>query len=431
LNEALGRSLASADAGLLRQMRFQNRLDEWLANGLRTDGAAVVARWEAEVAAQFAAAAPPRWAELEGLAYLCEDGAWLVRGGQPVPLPVAGPNLWLPREALSPNGQYLALIEASVALAARLRVFDLFAGSSAIVAAEGLGLPLGWSADGALLYLTETDGPLAPAYAYELRLYNPATEQVVALGVEPLVTPWGHDQSWSADRTLMAVTLVQWAGPERGEISVSPGLIALRAPLQALRVPVEGYAAALSPDGQRLAYVRGPGPPGGPRGLDLINTTTQAVYGLVVPGAAGEPRLLDPHALMWSPDGRRLAFMDYAPSGGVRLHTLTFNSADPANGGDLQQALGPLPQMSLVGFSADSRYLAALLYDQARSEMVVYDLETGATQRYLSGEAWPWSPQGHLLALAGPAGVYVVDPATGEAQWVGGGACEVGWFRLP
>ena len=44
----------------------------------------------------------------------------------------------------------------------------------------------------------------------------------------------------------------------------------------------------------------------------------------------GEPGLLDPHALMWSPDGRRLAFMDYAPSGGVRLHTLTFSSADPA-----------------------------------------------------------------------------------------------------
>jgi hypothetical protein len=95
----------------------------------------------------------------------------------------------------------------------------------------------------------------------------------------------------------------------------------------------------------------------------------------------------------------------------------------------LTQARQPL---HLVGFSADGRYLAAEHNDLLLSEVIVFDLQTGQSQSYLGGEAaMPWSPRGHLLALAGPGGLYVADPATGETQWLTNDVCRPSWFEMP
>ena len=434
LNFVLGDSLPSADAALLKQIRFQPRLEGWLNSTLRVEGAERVEAWQARLTGDFAAQAPPRWAELEGLAYVCAEAAFLVRGGQPVALPIAGANTWLPREALSPGGDYLVVVESTSLAVSQIRVLNLSDGASTVVVAEGLGLPLGWTPAGDLLYLTQAEGPFSPIYSYELRLYSPGADRPLALSGEPLVTPWGHEQSWSADHSLMAITLVQGNDSAQG-LLVSPGVIALRPPIQALRLPVQGYAAALAPDGQRLAYVAGQLSPedfsGDPRGIDIINLTTQAVHGLLAPELSGQPAFNELNSLLWSPDGRQLAFLDYQPNRGAHVYLIVFNGPDPAHGGDLQLLAGALEQFSLAGFSADSRYLAGQRYDGVRSEMIVYDLESGATQTYLGAEAsMPWSPRGHLLALAGPGGLYVVDPASGEEQWVTRGVCRPSWFAL-
>ena len=435
LDFALAGSPPSADGALLQHIRFFPRLDDWLTSVLRVDGPAVVERWMTQTTSAFAAQAPPRWDELEGLAYVCDDAGWLVRGGQPVPLPIDDDRTWLPRFALSADGQYLAVVEATSSAISQIRVINLADQSSTVVASAGLGLPLGWTPGGDLLYITQEDGPFATDFAYELRLYHPGTEVILSLSAEPLVTPWGEEQSWTTDHSFMAITLVQQSGQGEEQLVVSPGLIALQPPLQVLRLPAEGYGAAIAPDGRYLAYFTGPrtvyGTGAGPTQIELMNTHTQVVYSLLPP-AEDEGAWNDLNSLEWSPDGRQLAFLAYEPEAGTTLYTLTFAGADPSAGVDLQALATGLEQFSLTGFSADGRYLAGQQYDQDRSETIVYDLQTGQSESYLGGEAsMPWSPRGHLLALAGPGGLYIVDPATGEEQWVTRGACRPSWFQLP
>jgi hypothetical protein len=185
----------------------------------------------------------------------------------------------------------LVLVESTDTAVSQLRLLNLADHSSLVVPTQGLGLPLGWSPAGDLVYLTQGEGRFAPAYAYELRLFSPQTQLTLSLSAEPLVTPWGNQQSWSADGTMLAIALVAGARTESDELSIAPGVITLTPPMQVLRLPVQGYAAALAPDGQRLAYVAGSLSPeemySTPRSLDIVNLATGAVSGR--PTAGGWP----------------------------------------------------------------------------------------------------------------------------------------------
>jgi hypothetical protein len=123
-------------------------------------------------------------------------------------------------------------------------------------------------------------------------------------------------------------------------------------------------------------------------------------------------------ALEWSPDGRWLSFIAM----GAGTGPVTFLA--PAAGGPARrldggaQNGGTLP----LGFSADSRYLAMLVYagTPATNVVEVFDLAAPpgtAPQRYL-GVAAAWSVAGHQLLMGGAAGLYSVDPASGEARWL-------------
>jgi hypothetical protein len=432
LDFALGDRLPSAEGALLRRIRFHPRLDTWLSDNLSVDGPALVERWAAQTTAAFAVLAPPHWDELEGLAYVCQDGAWLVRGGQPTPLPAAGPRTWLLRHALSADGQYLAVVEATSSTVSQIRVINLSDHSSQVVASAGLGLPLGWTPAGDLLYLTQANGPFSSMFAYELRLYDPRTQLNLALSADPLVTPWDYRPTWSADRTLMAVTLVQNASDDSEALVTAPGVISFKTTLQALRLAAYGYAAAIAPDGRLLAYVDGPlardGLSGQAGEIKLVSTLTQAVYPLA---ASGPTDFYDVSALHWSPDSRQLAFQAHAANGRASLYLVTLPDGNPAKA-VLQPLDTTTEAVELGGFSADGRYLAAQHYEQSRSETLVFELDTGQSTRYLGGgSTMPWSPRGHLLALAGPGGLYVADLGTGEVQWVRRGLCTPSWFELP
>ena len=68
-------------------------------------------------------------------------------------------------------------------------------------------------------------------------------------------------------------------------------------------------------------------------------------------------------------------------------------------------------------------------------ELLILDLTTNAVAAHaaLAPDAQlggVWSPTGHQLTVQGPAGLYVIDPATSEQQWIADGACQPAWYDL-
>ncbi|MND07281.1 hypothetical protein D3C83_291580 [compost metagenome] len=56
--------------------------------------------------------------------------------------------------------------------------------------------------------------------------------------------------------------------------------------------------------------------------------------------------------------------------------------------------------------------------------------QSGLLPTYPSGAA-AWAPNGHLLAVSSPSGVYVINPATDDLRWVTLAPCgRVVWYDL-
>ncbi len=431
---------------LLVNLHRRRNVDEWLSGPFGIGAGEILADWDTRLAIQFGGQSSIPLSALDGLAYQCPDQTVLHDGGDTARAPV-----WpigdrqelfaLHPLALSPDGRHLATVGWTANGRLRLSVWDRTQ-QTWTHAAEGDNLLLvGWTGDGELLYSARSDQG-----AINLMAFSPGEAAPERLSDAPLWPDWPSlDSLWSADHRTMALTLVTENAPR-------PAVWRAAAPGQIQTVAAHaGLYSTLSPDGRRLVYVPwAAGPDDQPfassirlvdlaQGADTVLLTRDAIS-----RGASAPAFFS--LLHWAPDSRTLAFLAVSMSGSATLHTL-----DLVSGQLTTVAGGPGHSISPVGFSADGRFLAYLdnLGNTDAIQVMVFDIQSGASmhlttltfdhmRRTQSGllPAYPtgvaaWAPDGHLLALSTPSGIYVADPASGEGRWVTFEPCgRVVWYSI-
>ncbi|NIR42413.1 MAG: BamA/TamA family outer membrane protein [Gemmatimonadetes bacterium] len=180
-------------------------------------------------------------------------------------------------------------------------------------------------------------------------------------------------------------------------------------------------APALSPDGQRIAF--------------LSEKSQFAIEIFVADAETGEvtrkvtETALDPHyeslqfissAGAWSPEGRRLAFV--AVSGGQPLLTLL----DTESGEKVRERKFPeLGEIANPSWSPDGRFIAFSGIDGGYSDLFMWDLETDSLIRLTEdpyADLQPaWSPDGRRMA-------FVTDRYTTDLEGLDYGAYRIGLF---
>jgi hypothetical protein len=454
LNDLLPRFPRSAEAALLAQAGRASSLANWLSNSLSIDGQAAIDGWSKNAAGQVAASAPARWDDLHGLAYACPAGAWLVRGAQPERLPLDPAAVWLTRAAVSPDGRWLATSDHAGANVTLLDLSASPAHASQLPAGPGRHLwSLGWMPNGQLALADNLDFQFVFGVNYQFELLDPATMVSTHLGSLLLVPAnWPLEQPAVAGK--LAISLVEDAGDPPGPV-VHPAALTLASPLR-LQVPADqtslqplpveqalpdqGFSQSLSPDGRWLAYLPSeeapPGRPWPPAHVTLFDTLTQQSFEVLVSESVADGELLhDATGLTWLPDGSGLVFIVRTDDARTRLMRLSLDPNNPAAGADASEIPTPISIAYLAGISSDNHYLAAAVPADIPVELMVVDLATNkvvaraalAPGAQLGGV---WSPSGHHLAVQGPAGLYVIDPATNEQQWITSGACQPAWYDL-
>ena len=168
-----------------------------------------------------------------------------------------------------------------------------------------------------------------------------------------------------------------------------------------LRTPA---SVALSPDGERVAYVVDD------RDVqrDQLRSTIQIV------SASGGPsrRLTEGRAPAWSRDGRRLAFLG-PTAADTRLWLIA------ADGGPPTPLTRDGATVGAISWSPDSRQLAAIISapdsTNARqpTRLTIIDAGSGATRVLATGDVEPadvaWSPLGNEIAFSAAGDLYVVS----------------------
>ena len=192
------------------------------------------------------------------------------------------------------------------------------------------------------------------------------------------------------------------------------------------RLPDLGDSAALSPHGDRVAYIRYSGPTGAVNtildGLDQVQVFDVASGNLIRLAATNDlglpPGISRFWGPRWSPDGQTLAWTAYGPQG-----TQSYLLSAPAGGGP--ERVWPGTQASRLtsgGFSPDGAYLLADASAQpGPSVFWLFDRQAPGVPAPIAGsaDAALWLPGGHRLVLAGPAGISSLDPASGGWAWLG------------
>jgi hypothetical protein len=436
LDFALAGQPPQVDGRLLVALRRRERFDDWLDTASVGSGGEVLAAWRQRLHAEFEGATTIPLSALDGLAYHCPDGAWLIRAGRRQPL-VPGLGRGAPvldPAGLSPDGRHLAVTAWSAEGWIRLELYDLETGArQVVVSSPNLSL-VGWTAAGELLIyaLLPPDEPSAGIGLWRLRPDAPEPRLVLASAVNPALS--GLLPQGSAGRGLLGLTLVD------PPVALRPALLSLadEVSLRPLS-PGFGFGPALAPDASAVAFVSRPVSPAGlPTAAIGIEWQAQdpgapAQSGLLAAGLArdGVPPTYAA-SLHWSPDGQALAFVASGDGYGTRL--FLFDRAAQA----LTQVAGGRGHYLLpLRFSADGRYLAYL--QNVGSEpflwWIVRDLSTGLETRHafdfghlrriqtgllqpISSGVGAWSPAGHLLAVSSPAGLFVTDPATNDRRWL-------------
>jgi Tol biopolymer transport system component len=240
--------------------------------------------------------------------------------------------------------------------------------------------------------------------------------------------------AWSTDRQALAVTLTDSASTANPRNV--PAVVSFDETFSLRLAAWQGHSPALSPDGRWLAYLtfQTSGSlatvPGEAR-VDILDLETGAVNTALaladLPASRPFDQLL---ALSWSPDGARLALV--ARRGGTdHLFDLRMTGAAPGQVDAISEIAVPTASFRLVGFSADSQYLAVANDLFPTTRLVVLDLGAPARPAFeANASSAAWSPTGHQLAIANAAGLYIADPLTGETQWVKGGDCAPSWHDL-
>jgi hypothetical protein len=444
----------AVEAALLRTLGRPQTLSDWLVSGLGSAGWRVETNWRRDLTARLAAEALPGLAGLDGLTLACANSpVQLVAGGGQRDLALdvnmIAP-LWFADLLPSPDGRYLASLHLSVDSRSQAVLLDLATSEvTPVTAADAGTLILGWSAGGYLYYLVPP-----PAFddsrSYELHRFSPATRQAELAWPDRVLPPvTGRFSIWSADRTRLAIAAISSPGTPA---AVSyPVVLTADAPMQAplaeraIAFRGAGVAPVLSPDGTRLAV--------------FTTTNTGAVGALAsLPGIRDQVELIDvatgerelyltvndlhtgPDSryfafggLAWSPDGRWLTLYGYREGAGPHLYLVPAIVAPGTRPRPQRLHTGQTDVLGLVGFSADGRYLAVMDWAAFNdlSQVVVFDLQSpsaAAAPMAFTANSASWSPNGHILAVAGPLGVYALEPFAPAYQWVRSSSeCELGW----
>jgi hypothetical protein len=283
---------------------------------------------------------------------------------------------------------------------------------------------------------------------YQFELLDPANTITSPLG-SLLLLPQNWPRGQPALNGKLAINVVQVTSP----IVAFPAVVTLASPL-VLHVPINptvseapppeqasaGFSQSLSPDGRWLAYRPAeeapPGRPWPPAHVSLFDTLTQQNLQVLISESVADGSLLhDATALTWLPDGSGLVFIVSTDDARTRLMRLRLDPNNPAAGADASEIPTPISIAYLAGISSDSRYLAAAVPAISPVELLVLDLTTNqVVERAAIGPGallgGVWSPSGHQLAVQGPAGLYVLDLASGRQQWVASGLCQPAWYGL-
>ncbi|MCC7361192.1 MAG: hypothetical protein IT317_17030 [Anaerolineales bacterium] len=433
LNVVLVNQPPSVDGGLLRTVHrpYVAQLADWLAGSLWPgDVAHAAARWEA---ANRAALGPPAadWSSAEGLALSCAPGLALVERGRPRPI---APSFLPPEYSAASviraaGGRYLALtytvLDPGSAGGRQPQVWLIDQTGELPPRSLGVNsLAVGWDAAGAFYYLAFS--PDDPGLTSTLLRLDLPSGQATAIAQN--VFAWAD--SWSADRrALVVIRFDSQAGAAAApylltltpEVSLEP-LVALEPQRVVGRDPVFGPGST-STAGQ-VAYIVSAAattPAYTVRVLDLASGGEQVVFD----SAAGLTRGLNAAGLLWSPGGAWLAWGDF----GTDVFSIL---AAPAAGGPAREwrLPGPSDGDYPLAFSADDAFLAVQRSNgSAVGPVALLDLNApaGGPARPLSGRSLAWAPTGHTFAFSNALGVFLVDAATGDYQWLQAEPCDLGW----
>jgi len=310
-----------------------------------------------------------------------------------------------------------------------LWVLDRATGAAPVHVGEN-ALAVGWGGDAQLYFMNlgalDAGAPSEPGLT--LWRYDPAhgTEAVVLSEIS-----FTSVLGWSTDHRSLLVT--QALPVVVGEAPRPSVLMLTFGPPPVLRLlardgnsPV--FAPASTAEQGQVAFVR-----------DIFGGEVRSVEVHVMDVATGADRLLFDSAqvggdtlssgaqLLWSPGGAWLSFVGF---GGTRLRLFTIEAATGQAREwrvDDDRAGSFLPH----SFSTDDRYLAAQAYSgiEIYATYALFDLAAGgsAPARHLNGSSLAWAPAGHTLALSNPLGVFLVDAATGDYQWLQAEACALDW----
>jgi Tol biopolymer transport system component len=185
---------------------------------------------------------------------------------------------------------------------------------------------------------------------------------------------------------------------------------------------------AWSPDGRRLAFVRGS--LGGPAERDRLSLSVTATDGggarrLAACGSCGER---EGGRLAWSRDGRWIAFSREAdqPIGGESLWVI------PAAGGRPHRLTGCRPPASCVdvdpAWSPHGRLIVFGRWSRASRRERLYTVRPGSSGlTFIADGADPqWSPDGRRIAFDGRAGIEVANADGSDVRLLFPGAGATG-----
>jgi Tol biopolymer transport system component len=423
---------ASTDAALLHTLRDERHLTGWLgaAPGSSVlEAAQLEVAWAQQRRAGFERQWPADRGALDGLAFTCRNGLWLMRGSHLSQILMGGITATLAPHALSPDGRTLALADTINSSRADLLLIDL-GNEKVTTAAVGRGLRvLGWSAAGEVLYLQQSPQSGDPFYTLELWRLAPGGMPQPILPDTRFSAP-SNPHVWSLDHRQLALALERTSDDQLWTQSV--GLLSVANGYFQTILAEGSQEAAYAPDGISLSFLQSHiEPDNGYTHTTLELYTWSSAARRTLLSTADRDRLPDPFTFLlnqaWSPDGAHLALVaSESSTPGTTVYLLRLSD------GRLTRLLSDAGGLWPLTFAADGRYLATTTFaDHAYgARTTVHELDTHQPQQY-QGRGAAWSPDGHRLALANEAGVYVADPATGALAWVKSGDCgQVAWYAL-